>query len=53
MAFVSNRSGTDQVWLMNADGSNQHQITNVSGGAYEPDWQSVPLPPPPRVSSAP
>jgi Tol biopolymer transport system component len=51
IAFVSNRSGSDQVWLMNADGSNQHQITNAPAGAYEPDWQPLAPPPPPPVSS--
>ena len=30
--FTSNRSGADQVWRMNADGSNQTQLTRTEGG---------------------
>ncbi|HVG37684.1 MAG TPA: winged helix-turn-helix domain-containing protein [Pyrinomonadaceae bacterium] len=30
--FTSNRSGTDQIWRTNADGSNQAQLTNREGG---------------------
>jgi Tol biopolymer transport system component/DNA-binding winged helix-turn-helix (wHTH) protein len=30
--FSSNRSGTNQVWRMNADGSNQMQLTRREGG---------------------
>ena len=28
IAFVSHRSGVDNVWLMNPDGSNQHEVTS-------------------------
>ena len=28
IAFISRRSGVDNVWLMNADGSNQHEVTS-------------------------
>jgi hypothetical protein len=28
IAFISHRSGVDNVWLMNPDGSNQHELTS-------------------------
>src|SRR5579864_7369359 len=31
--FVSNRSGSSQVWVMNADGSNAHQVTRFAAEA--------------------
>lgn len=39
IAFVSNRSGIGQVWVMNADGSNQVQLTcdSIQKGQV-PDW---------------
>jgi dipeptidyl aminopeptidase/acylaminoacyl peptidase len=30
IAFISNRSGSSQVWLMNADGSSQRRVTDLS-----------------------
>ncbi len=30
IAFISNRSGSAQVWIMNADGSDARQVTNIS-----------------------
>jgi Tol biopolymer transport system component len=39
IAFTSNRTGTSQVWLMNADGSNQRQLTFDSQPKDQvPDW---------------
>jgi Tol biopolymer transport system component len=38
IAFVSERSGKPQVWLMNTDGSGQHMLTNMADGACQPDW---------------
>lgn len=38
IAFTSNRTGTYQVWAMNADGSGQRQLTSLSEGACQPDW---------------
>jgi Tol biopolymer transport system component len=38
IAFCSNRSGSFQIWAMNADGSNQHQITGLGGSATFPDF---------------
>ena len=33
IAFVSDRGGTPQIWMMDADGANPKQITNLSTGA--------------------
>jgi len=38
LAFVSNRTGTSQIYLINSDGSDEHPITNLSEGACQPDW---------------
>ncbi len=38
IAFVSNRTGHDEVFVMNADGSGVVQLTNVSGGNSYPVW---------------
>ncbi len=38
IAFTSNRTGTYQVWVMNADGSGQRQLTSLSEGACQPGW---------------
>ncbi|MFQ5461899.1 MAG: TolB family protein [Phycisphaerae bacterium] len=39
IAFSSNRSGTSEIWIMDADGANQTQITfNTPGGNFIPEW---------------
>jgi Tol biopolymer transport system component len=39
IAFNSNRSGIEQVWLMNADGTDQHQLTfDLASKGQLPDW---------------
>ncbi len=38
IAFSSNRTGSMQIWLMNADGTQQKQITNMPDGACQPAW---------------
>ncbi|MHB8818846.1 MAG: protein kinase domain-containing protein [Bellilinea sp.] len=38
IAFSSNRTGNMQVWLMNADGSQQQPLTNLPDGACKPSW---------------
>ncbi|MCZ7357300.1 MAG: hypothetical protein O8C66_09630 [Candidatus Methanoperedens sp.] len=37
IAFVSDRSGTDEIWVMNANGSGQTKLTNL-GTAEKPAW---------------
>jgi Tol biopolymer transport system component len=37
LAFMSNRSGTMEIWTSNADGSNPAQLTN-KGGSGSPQW---------------
>ncbi len=39
IVFQSNRSGTDQIWTMLADGSQQRQLTR-SGRNTQPNWSS-------------
>ena len=47
LAAVLTRDGTSQIYLMNADGSNLHKLTNPSSGAidtepfFTPDGQSI------------
>jgi Tol biopolymer transport system component len=38
IAFASDRTGIMQIWLMNADGSQQRQITSEKDGACQPTW---------------
>jgi eukaryotic-like serine/threonine-protein kinase len=38
IAFASDRSGSVQVWVMDANGDNRRQITNVEKGACQPAW---------------
>ena len=38
IAFVSDRTGKMQIWLMNADGSGLIQLTNIPDGACQPAW---------------
>ncbi|HEU4564809.1 MAG TPA: hypothetical protein VFS05_09180 [Gemmatimonadaceae bacterium] len=33
-----NGSGSENVWVMNADGSNRRQVTNLAGFALRPSW---------------
>ncbi len=45
IAFLSNRSGKPQVWIMKADGSDPEQITDLATGAggvlYFPDGENL------------
>jgi dipeptidyl aminopeptidase/acylaminoacyl peptidase len=45
IAFVSDRGGTSQIWIMDADGGNAKQITNLAAEAagvlYSPDGKSL------------
>ena len=39
LAFISNRSGQSQIWLMNADGTGPVQLTNIPHGTCAaPVW---------------
>ena len=38
IAFASDRNGVPQIFMVNSDGSNLQQITNISEGACQPDW---------------
>lgn len=38
IAFVSDRTGIPQIWMMGPDGSNQRQFTDIASGACQPDW---------------
>jgi Tol biopolymer transport system component len=38
IAFASARTGAPQIFLMNADGSNPQQVTNLPDGACQPSW---------------
>ena len=45
IAFISDRGGSAQIWMMDADGSNQKQITNLSteagGVVYSRDGKNL------------
>ncbi len=38
IAFVSDRTGSMQIWLMEADGTKQTQLTSIPEGVCQPDW---------------
>ncbi len=38
LAFTSNRSGSFQIWMMDATGANLRPLTNIPGGACQPSW---------------
>jgi serine/threonine protein kinase len=38
IAFTTNRSGAVEIWLMNNDGSDIQQVTNIPEGACQPRW---------------
>ena len=38
ICFESDRSGSQQVYVMNADGSDQHRISFFGGRAATPEW---------------
>jgi Tol biopolymer transport system component len=39
LAFISDRSGTLQVWLFELESGKQRQLTRESGGAFYPAWR--------------
>jgi eukaryotic-like serine/threonine-protein kinase len=38
IAFVSDRTGSMQIWVINEDSKNARQISNVPEGACQPSW---------------
>jgi Tol biopolymer transport system component len=38
IAFVSNRDGNDEIYVMDPDGSNQRRLTNTPGEDWHPAW---------------
>ena len=38
IAFVSDRNGNPQIWLMDSEGNGLEQLTNLPDGACQPDW---------------
>ncbi|MGB7024889.1 MAG: hypothetical protein WBD73_13905 [Candidatus Acidiferrales bacterium] len=40
IAFVSNRTGHKEIWEMDYDGANQHQLTHLGSTALTPRWSS-------------
>jgi hypothetical protein len=38
IAFVSNRSGSNQIWLLDLESDELFQVSDVSGGACQPTW---------------
>ena len=38
LAFVSDRTGSNQIWTVNSDSTMKQQLTNMSGGACQPNW---------------
>ncbi|MBF0633971.1 MAG: Tol-Pal system beta propeller repeat protein TolB [Nitrospinae bacterium] len=42
IAYSGNSGGVKQIFIMNADGTNQTQITNLPGGGYSPSWGPAP-----------
>lgn len=38
IAFASDRSGIPQIYVVNLDGNNPRQLTNMPEGACQPDW---------------
>lgn len=38
LAFVSNRDGNDEIYVMNADGSSQQDLSSSGHDDREPDW---------------
>ena len=38
IAFASTRTGDAQIFMVNSDGTNLQHVTNITGGACQPDW---------------
>jgi TolB protein len=42
ICFMSDREGTTNLWLMNADGSDQRRLNRTPAVCYMPSWQETP-----------
>ena len=40
VAFISDRTGEFQIWIMDENGENEKQVTSMPGGVCQPDWSS-------------
>jgi Tol biopolymer transport system component len=38
IAFTSQRDGNSEIYVMNADGTDQRRLTHAAGDDYSPDW---------------
>jgi TolB protein len=38
IAFVSDRDGKDEIYIMNADGSNARRLTDDPASEWQPSW---------------
>ncbi len=50
--FTSTRTGSSQLWIMNADGTNQRPLRMPPGTYYTPAWGPWPKETPPAVHTA-
>ena len=41
IAFVSDRDGNQEIYVMNADGTGQTRLTFTSAPEMSPDWQAT------------
>ncbi|MGH2572718.1 MAG: TolB family protein [Actinomycetota bacterium] len=53
IAFDSSRDGNSEIYVMNADGTGQTNVTNHSANDFSPAWQPVPAGPSPTSSEQP
>ena len=44
IVFASNRDGSYDLYVMNADGSLPHRVLGLNGDEQSPAWQPVPAP---------
>jgi hypothetical protein len=52
LVFISTRDGNVELYVMNADGTNQTRVTNTPTAELRPDWQPIPYTGYPRPRGA-